>query len=202
MVGIESFGELYAKICHEWNKAEEDIKRAEQVCEEVIIPSVMELRYAGRRLAQALEIAATSGDFQEVEKLLNEACFFCHRARHDAIDAATAQIAKTLSIAVGRLHYTAILSAFPAFPELRRHVQRIRDKIVVTRGTAVKRDEVYEYVESSDFPALLQLFAEFQSNEPMMQSMAKRERRERLITWIALATASLALIGEAVHFFL
>jgi hypothetical protein len=94
-----------------------------------------------------------------------------------------------------------------------RHAQSDRDLVLDPRAktaaawkfqfpTGPEAAESYECVASSDFPALLQLFAEFQANEPMMQSMAKRERWERLITRIALAIAVLALIGESIHFFL
>jgi hypothetical protein len=165
MADIDGFSELYAQICREWNKAEEDVKRAEQVCEEVIIPSIMELRYAGRRLAQALELMSQGGKPREVEKSCTMQVSTAIE-QDDAIDAATAQIAKTLTIVVDKLHYSALLQAFPAFPALRAHLQKLRDKIVATRGAAATRDRIYETVESSDFPALLALFADFGCPRP------------------------------------
>jgi hypothetical protein len=192
----DGYGALYAAICDEWNKAEEDVKRAEQVCDEVIIPSIMELRYAGRRLAQALEIISKSGSPAEVEKLLHDARFNCHRARHDAIDASTTQIARTLKIAVKRLKYKVILAAFPTFPSLFGRLQDVRIKIVTTRGSATTRDDIYEAVETSDFPTLLALFGEFQKCEPMMISMAKRERVERLLAWIGIIIGGIAILIE------
>ena len=196
MTDRDAYGAYYDQICREWNKAEEDIKRAEQVCDEVVIPSIMELRYAGRRLAQALELISKNGPTADIEKLLSDAAFNCHRARHDAIDAATAQIARVLKIAVTKLRYSVILQAFPQFPQLYSHLNILREKIVVTRGSATARDHIYEAVEAGDFPALLRLFKEFQGCEPMMKRMARSERWERILVRLGLAIALLALLGE------
>lgn len=196
------FASLYEKICHEWNKAEEDVKRAEQVCDEVIIPSIKELRYAGRRLVQALELNARNGDKAEIEKLLNDAAFDCHRARHDAIDASTAQIAKVMRIATEKLKYGAILTAFPDFPRLWERLNAIRGKIVASRGSAQDRDRLYETVEAADFPALLSLYAQFQAREGLMQDIARTERRKAtaktVITICSLVVAVASLVVSAV----
>jgi hypothetical protein len=45
---------LLRAIQDEWNRAETDIKTAELVVNNIVIPSVKELRYAGRRIVDAL----------------------------------------------------------------------------------------------------------------------------------------------------
>lgn len=193
----DGFGNLYKQICQEWNKAEQDVKRAEQVCDEVIIPSIMELRYAGRRVVQALELISQDGDKEEAKKLLHDAWFNCHRARHDAIDASTTQMAKVIKIAVKKLRYSAILQAFPQFSQLWYKLQTTRRKIVESRGSSRQRDEIYEIVEDTNFPEVLALFEEFQHSEPVMRAIAERDRRLSAVAWVALSVAVIAVLGEA-----
>jgi hypothetical protein len=102
----------------EWDRAEEDIKLAEQVCNNIIIPSIKELRYGGRRIAEVLYQMESGGSEQDISKLLQDALFDCYRARHDAIDAATSKIAIDLEIKVEKLGFEAILPAFQEFPKL------------------------------------------------------------------------------------
>lgn len=89
----------FVSICNEWDRAEEDIKVAEQINNKVVIPSVSELRYAGRRIIEALREIEKNGPEEKIIGLLQDAEFDCHRARHDAIDAATSKIAVDLEIA-------------------------------------------------------------------------------------------------------
>jgi hypothetical protein len=80
---------LLVSILNEWNRAEADIKIAEQVANKVINPSIKELRYAGRRIVDGLVKAQRDDTSSEVISLFRDALFDCHRARHDAIDAGT-----------------------------------------------------------------------------------------------------------------
>jgi hypothetical protein len=78
---------------------------------------------------------------------LQDACFDSYRARHDAIDAASAQIARVLDIAVDKLNHDVILSAFPRYPQLMRDLRTIRAKIVKSRAVPSDRDAIYDVVE-------------------------------------------------------
>ena len=112
---------ILAAIQKEWNRAEEDIKTAELVVNKIVLPSIKELRYAGRRVIDALMIITANphgADEGQIRSLLDDAKFDCHRARHDAIDAATSKIAIDLEIMVSKLGYHAILPAYPDFPQL------------------------------------------------------------------------------------
>jgi hypothetical protein len=94
----------------EWNNAEAAIKLAEQVNGEIVNPSVYELRYAGRRIVEAL----AHPDIEQGKKLLGDAHFDCCRARHDAVDAATSKISADLDLAVKHLGADTVLKSFPA----------------------------------------------------------------------------------------
>jgi hypothetical protein len=194
MAELPDLKDVLAGICAEWDKAEIVAKAAEQVCEEVIFPSIMEFRYAGRRLIQALEVISSGGDEAKARALLQDALFNCHRARHDAIDAGTSQISITITSAIKNLRPSAVLTAFPDFVRLNAAIQRIKGKIPQSRASQDDRDALYEAIEGADFPDLLRWFELYQTSEPMMVELSKEHRRERIISRWALMIATLALL--------
>ena len=94
--GIDPYKALLSEIVSEWNRAEQEIKRAEQLAGKAVTPAINELRYGGRRVIDALQGIANGDDPQKIQDLLRDACFDCHRARHDAIDASISTIILTL----------------------------------------------------------------------------------------------------------
>lgn len=163
-------------IREEWNRAERDIKLAEQVCNEIVFPSINELRYGGRRVIDVVHAVLTGASQHDIDGLLADARFDCHRARHDAIDTATAKIAITIDIMVEKLKYEAILPAFGEFPALVNDLALVRQKISVSRKARENREAIYTAIEVTDFPALVTRFQSLQASEPIMKQLAKRNR--------------------------
>jgi len=98
MTEITDFATTLTQIRREWDKAEHSLKIAEQVGNQVIFPAIKELRYAGRRIVDALAECASGGDANKVRALLDDALFDCYRARHDAVDASISTIAAELDV--------------------------------------------------------------------------------------------------------
>ncbi|NBC97342.1 MAG: hypothetical protein GVY27_13435 [Deinococcus-Thermus bacterium] len=115
-----NFDEAVILLCQVWNAAERDIKIAEQIDGAVIVPSINELRYAGRRFVEAQEVRVRGGDPAKADRYLGDAWFACLRARHDAIDASVSKIAKDLDAAVDSFGHVPIARGFPRFTELKR----------------------------------------------------------------------------------
>ena len=172
---------LLAEIKSEWDRAEEDIKTAEQVTRNIVIPAIKELRYAGRRLADALFFMLTDEDSDEVRKLLDDARFNCHRARHDAIDAATSAIAAELQICMAHLGEDAVLRAYPSFPDLLSEVDGLRERIAESRRERENRERIYTVLEGQDFPELVKQFRAFKRCRPIMEGLARRTRLHLLL---------------------
>lgn len=171
---------LLKSIQDEWNRAEEDIKTAEMVVHSIVIPSIKELRYGGRRVIDALMVIAgnpENPDHDRIKALLDDARFDCHRARHDAIDAATAKIAADLEIMVEKLGYESILPAFSAFPSLYQNLTIVRDQIRKSRGKRDDREAIYSVIEAADFSELVSAFNNMRTCEPIMVALAKKNRR-------------------------
>lgn len=173
----QDIDDLFALARVEWNKAEEVVKSAEQICGEAVVPSIKEFRYAGRRVIDALHEMGNGNDLDVTLGLLKDAIFNCHCARHDAIDVATAVIASNLSIVVDKIGYEHILKAFPRFADLRKSLNVVRSKIRQSRGNRTERDTIYAAIHDADLPALAALYDDFQAAEDIMKSLARRERR-------------------------
>jgi len=171
---------LLKSIQDEWNRAEEDVKTAEMVVHSIVIPSIKELRYGGRRVIDALMVITSdpeNPDHDRIKALLDDARFDCHRARHDAIDAATAKIAADLEIMVEKLGHESILPAFPDFPSLYQNLTSVRDRIRMSRGNRDNREVIYSVIEAADFQELVNAFNRMRSCEPIMVALAKKNRR-------------------------
>jgi hypothetical protein len=66
---LEAYRDALGSILTEWNQAERDIKIAEQVSMRVVEPSIKELRYAGRRVTEALRLILSDGADADIIKL-------------------------------------------------------------------------------------------------------------------------------------
>jgi hypothetical protein len=176
MVGLADYAEILDSICKEWDKAEEDIKVAEQIGDQVVFPSVKELRYAGRRIVDAIQRIATGGKEDEIRALLEDARFDCFRARHDAVDATIATINAEMIISVNRLGYSAVLVAFPQYSELLGLIRDAQEKVATSRSHRKDRDVIYKSVEGIEFKKIVRLARDFRSSQPIMAALAKSDR--------------------------
>lgn len=172
---------LLASIQTEWDLAEQDIKLAEQVCNSIVIPAIKELRYAGRRVVEVVQEMLGENNLEKIRSLLDDAYFDCLRARHDAIDAATAKIAIDIDIMTKQLTYSAILPAYPEFSNFVASLTDIRDQIVVSRNKRHDRKEIYSTISNTKFPDLVKRFNDLKKSESIMIELAKKGRREHFL---------------------
>lgn len=199
---LEEHKDRIARIRAEWDRAEEDIKIAEQVCNKVVWPSVKELRYAGRRVIDALHAMNNGLPTEQINNLLQDAEFDCHRARHDAIDAATATIAIRLELAHDKLGYDAVLRAFPQLPALRAKLNAVMQRIRESRGDRGNREKIYAAIEAENLSDIVLLYNAFTESEDIMKDLAKRQRRDKIVyITIGVAGAVFGVIGVVVAFF-
>lgn len=190
------FDHLIKEVSDEWNKAEKAIKHAENVDGEVVNPAIFELRYSGRRLVEAL--AKRETDAELAVALLRDAKFDCHRARHDAIDAATSKMAGDLNAAVEYLPAKVVMGNFPDFSEFYAHLLEVRGKISESRENRDDRDKIYDSIQATDLDRLVTLYNRFRACEPLMIKTAEQEqrteRRNKLFGYGGLAVGIIGVI--------
>ena len=188
---------LFADIQREWNAAEESIKRSEQIALDVSIPAISELRYAGRCLVDAMDIAQNGGNAQKVTAVLEDARFCCHRARHDAVDAALSKIAIDLDDMTRRLGYAEVAQAYPDFQTLYVAFEAARTKVAASRGDRQNRNAIYDTVSTVDFPNIADHYTKLIVCKPIAMAYAAKRRRERFGWWVLLVIAVATMLFAA-----
>lgn len=185
--------DLLQAVRAEWDKAEQDVKTAELVCSKVVLPAIKELRYAGRRIVDALR-CIEEDKLEEAKDFLCDARFDCMRARHDAIDVATAKMAIDIDIMIKKLGYDCILPACANFPTIVSELTEIRIKISKSRGDRANREMIYSSIESVDFPSMVQSFQRMKASERIMRSLASKGRKNDFIGYVG---AIAGIVGVA-----
>lgn len=204
----DRFEQLFSAMSVEWNKAEKAIKLAENIDGEVVIPAIFELRYAGRRLVEAWAIRLS--ELESSLALLKDAKFDCHRARHDAIDAATSKMVGDMNVAVEFLSASVIIKLFPLFSEFYGSLLEVRERIAISREDRENRDKIYDTIQNVDLDRLAVLYRQFKSCEPLMVRGAEKEaidaaelvrqaaasiRQGRIGLWVGIAGSIIGIVG-------
>lgn len=195
-MSLGDYEAILVEIATEWGTAELEIKLAEQLHHKVVFPAIKELRYAGRRLADALVAISKGASDDEVKSYLGDARFGCHCARHDVIDASILKMAVDLDLMLTKLGHEAVLGAFPAYPELLVRLQGVQSHIAVARKKREERRDIYAELQKVEFPDLIGQFKSIQASEPLMKRIAMRTKLQRYIAYaIGVAGIILGLIG-------
>jgi hypothetical protein len=176
-MSIEEFDAVFSEVSFEWNKAEKAIKIAENIDGDVVIPSIFELRYAGRRMVEAYNQRLSKTE--SAVSLLKDAKFDCQRARHDAIDAATSKMTGDLDAAIRYLGASALLRFFPEFSDFYSDLSSVRGKIAISRESREERDLIYDTIQSTDLDRLSKMYIKFKTCEPLMQEAAVKETQDK-----------------------
>jgi hypothetical protein len=182
-MSLGDYEAVLTEIAEEWATAEHEIKLAEQIHKRVVFPAIQELRYAGRRLADALVAISRNAAADEVSGYLTDARFGCHCARHDVIDASLLKMAIDLDLMLRKLGHEAVLAAFPKYPELLQKLQNAQFEIAKARHKRESRRDIYEELQRAEFPDLVRQFKEAESNEPLMKRIAMRTRFHRYLAY-------------------
>lgn len=165
----------------EWDKAEKTIKQAERLRSEVVIASINELRYAGRRLVDAINIAfkdseLTEAELQEIDRYIGEVRLNCLRAQHDAIDAAALFINKHIELMVEQFGYARVYHHFPNYIPLRTLMDEIDDVVTDSRGDRNGREEAYIKIHNEHLPKLITFYRELKVSEAILLDAVENEQ--------------------------
>ncbi len=170
------YADLLRDIQSEWNKAEAAIKRSEQVALEVAFPAISELRYAGRRIIDALDAAHRGESEDKVRALVEDARFCCHRSQHDAIDAAMAKIAIDMDDLTTRLGFDAVIEAYPQFREFYGTFVISRQRIASSREKREDRRAIYDAIVAVDLPKIIECYETMMAVRPIAKSAALKRK--------------------------
>lgn len=193
-----------ADIAHEWNKAEKLIKQAERLRGEVVQPSVNELRYAGRRLVDALqESLKPDGDQAKFDGFITDCQMRCLCAQHDAVDASVLFIQKVIKEYEDEFGLGLMIEKFPWLADTRARLAEMDDIIIDCREKRGTRCEGYDQLADDHLPALVldirRLLTNRQALEELVSEKAERDARDagrfKINIYMAIGLAVLGLLG-------
>jgi hypothetical protein len=182
----EELGAALASIATEWDKAEKLMKLAEKVRAEVVQPSVNELRYAGRRLVDAWQIAVIAEDDPEKQKafdgFVNDALFRCHCAQHDAVDATVLFVQSALNQYEEDFGLGPLTRHFPDVADLRLSLAEAGDLIVSSRANRGNRVAEYDALAAQHLPPIITTYRKIQTNRAALEALVADSANEGRIT--------------------
>jgi hypothetical protein len=167
----QEFSTRIQEYSRQWFRAEEAIKAFERLEAKVLMASVQELRYAGRRFAQILDVCHkksgvfSPADLQELEIHLIEAIQNCIKARHDALDAAVHFIHKRITTLISAVGIFEVRAHFPNFNLLEDEIKAIDRKIIEARADRSKLDGNYDAILLEHRDKLIRFYKELESSE-------------------------------------
>ena len=172
-----------AELCDEWDKTEKWIKDAEFVVGYAIIPSINEMRYAGRQLVDACQVVQNSDSEKAMNHVL-EAGANLTKARHDVVDACASYIYNITEYEGNRLGAGNIQRHFPDYGKILALLDIIGGKISESRENRKRRDEIYSDIMESDMPKIFDAYRSFRKSLPLLEENIKKDDRKNRHLWI------------------
>ncbi len=166
-----------ADLCGEWNTTEEWIKRGEHFGNAIILPSINELRYAGRRLVDAFA-AAQRGDAKGAERHLLVASEDLMKARHDVVDAVVYYVSQEANRIRKTVGAGYLQKYFTQYGDLFGLLKTMAQKTTQSRGDRTRRNEIYESVMRENFSVLHELYNALEASLPAIEQNIEAEDRK------------------------
>lgn len=195
---LTKFKKHHDTYLEEWMRAEGVLKLVERIKVEVFIPSIMELRYAARRIVQAhVDFNTGNATDDHLETHFIEAIENCKKARHDAIDSAIAFIHEQYNKLYEAVGLPLISKGYPKYSELRREMLEIDTHIVESRKNRNGLDDIYETIKREHLKKVVDLYIELETSKEAIEQIRSQEKRD---FWIAVVGVSfiVGLVGALV----
>ncbi|MBX8531686.1 hypothetical protein K5D32_18590 [Pseudomonas cichorii] len=170
--------------------AEEKIKLVENLNQELSIPAINELRYAGYHMTQFL---ASTGE--EADKQLGKAENHCKRAIYDAVEAGVTSQLEMIKVFQSDFRNVIISETITRYPQIRKQIKAARDLILTPRDPATDRSEYYEQC-SIHLEIMREAHDELESYREELIQRIEQQNKEARNRQVAFATLLVALAGS------
>ena len=202
----------FRSIVERWNKVEGALKKAEGILTSAVQPAINELRYAGRRIVDALaiclhrhgeDIAAHSDE--DIDRVLLEAEQNCIKAEHDIADAVVLYVHMYINEIVTEFTELDVSAHFHNYFPLKVRIREVNDFVTSSREERGERSEMYDQIMSSYVPDIIQFYKEMQGAEGVIKLQHKKRlaegKRQRLMLWVSIFAFILAAISVAISIY-
>jgi len=186
---------LFKDLIAQWNIAERRIKKAEQVQgNEVVNSAIFELRYAGRKIIDAMQLILSKDwqndteIYEQIRRYLADAIEDCVKAKHDSIDAMIDFVTTWFDELEQRIGLRKLTEIFPEYLDITSKIAEVQDKIAHSREhRTTARDSVYDEIEAKDYEDILKLYNKMRLSKNRVQAIVNSDNRQAWINAIALA---------------
>ncbi len=188
----EEYNSLCAKFRCEWLRAEGVLKKVERIKNSVFMPSINELRYAGRRFVQAQNGVIGNGVYGDSVHIdLIEAIENCRKARHDAIDSTIYFIHERIETISSLVGLKEVKKNAPNFPEIWDQIVAIDKLIIKSRKERTSLDACYEEIKDKHLDVIVDLYIGFKKSGLEITAEHKKARRAMISTFAITVFGSL-----------
>jgi hypothetical protein len=196
----ESYARL-AAIASRWNDVERRIKQIEMLRREAVLATVNELRYTGRKIADALVLMAEGKEAAdaEVERELIIAENYLTNADHDLTDSAIMFVDLRIQRTSQFHRKKKILRCIPKFSEAEALLKDAKTIVAESRANRQDRQKVYQRLASDHVPKLIQFHEELTSHPELSIPDGPIQRRLQITTIFAFIAMVAAVVTAAVH---
>ena len=166
-----------ADLCEEWDKTEKWIKDGEQINKDVLIPSINEMRYAGRQIVDACRATQNHDDAKATDHI-QEVRRNLLRARHDVVDAVFMYISENSDEIKKKVGAGNLKTHFDAYEKLFGLLKTVANKISVSRQNRNRRDEIYTDIISNNIPELHELYDALDASRTAIEQNIQQYQKE------------------------
>jgi hypothetical protein len=184
-----------AVIASRWDEVEERMKTVELLRGETLSAAINELRYTGRKIADVLNIIASSDESQATFDAMNEQLIvaenYLNNADHDVTDAAVLFVGVRVKRVVERHRKKKVIRCVPKFDELHKSLEEAHKIVAESRGKRGQRAEIYRQLSKTQIPVLIELYRQLSSHPDL--GLPEEGRRLTLISVMAILGATAAV---------
>lgn len=188
-----------------WNRLESRTKAAEQFRHQTITASINEMRYAGRRIVDCLNVMNNGDGSEKAISEINEhliiAKTYLINADHDITDSICFVIHKRISRTVNRYGIDKVCQHVDKFGEIYPLVAEANKIIQGSREDRLVRIKEYERLRDEYLPKLMPLYdslvkvPELAVEEPETAEMRTLRNRVSFIKWLAIIASIAGILG-------
>jgi hypothetical protein len=156
MLTLQNYNDRLLALTERWGHIEVRIKEAEQIRDEVVIPAINEIRYAGRRFFEAWLISInpspTEKDEEDFQAHINMAEQYFNNADHDITDAIISFLSQRTKHVLSKYMVPRITRIYPPFVAFKTRIDEAEMIVRSARGHRQERMTEYARLER-DFHA-------------------------------------------------
>ena len=183
-----------AELAQLWNRVERRCKEIEQFNERVVIACINEMRYAGRRIVDALSAQRQGKPEQEIVVDLQIAKNYLINADHDLTDCAILDIHYYIRRLLQHHDQRKIIKHVPEFKDLYPEIALANSIVAKSRETRDQRITEYERLAVDYLPKLMSLIEKLKSHKKIRIG-DEIKWSLRIITFLGVIGSVASIIG-------